>query len=481
MGGRGSAAIVGLLGLGAAACQSSVTPLPPPPIASYGSEEASVAHIDPGRWTGSTFIDGSSPPPTRPVVAQARRSVPSAPVRNDPAVGDRAPAVFLGPGRTYGPAAETPVDVYEPVDSAPHAGAIVQEESGHFEMRPIPGSARPAFVDRPFVWHSTWTQAQADAREQGKLVLVMATRQNCGLCDQFRDSIVPSRAADVGAASVGHIYNIQNVRRGDPVDAALRAGLARSQGRPSLMPLVGFFTPDMQFVSGFWGERTTSQFGADLARVQASVPRQTMMPTGEPQFERVWVPAARPWPQPGERLAGAETGATAPYTPYSPSYTPPEPRVAEPAWQGDAADWLPPTGAPIDMPSGVATQVDPPSFAGTTTPSTLPEPFPMHDTSRGSPALAREVAADAGPWGSDVLLSAYAHIRGGRYLAAQQALTQVSQRLPGTAAEREALKGQVAIFNAKRLESTTDEGERSRLRERARRDLAGTLWSGLFS
>ena len=55
------------------------------------------------------------------------------------------------------------------------------------------------------------------------------------------------------------------------------------------------------------------------------------------------------------------------------------------------------------------------------------------------PELPAALSADAGPWGRQQLLAAYAQIRGKRYPAAQDTLRGISERMPGSATAREAV------------------------------------------
>ena len=50
--------------------------------------------------------------------------------------------------------------------------------------------------------------AQADARAQGKMILAMSTKPNCGLCDKFKTQVVPQSLHRVQPVAVGYIYDI---------------------------------------------------------------------------------------------------------------------------------------------------------------------------------------------------------------------------------------------------------------------------------
>jgi hypothetical protein len=144
-------------------------------------------------------------------------------------------------------------------------------------------------------------------------------------------------------------------------------------------------------------------------------------------------------------------------------------RPAEPApWTGpqdDTSPALPPAG-PAVAPRGA---VVPP----------LPIERRWSDPAGDAPA---ETAAPAvKDWGRQALERAYQQIEGARYDAARHTLAEVQSRYPDTSLAREASKGSIALYNAKRIRTADSESEKERYRSRARRDLATSMWSSLFS
>ncbi len=126
-------------------------------------------------------------------------------------------------------------------------------------------SAPTANMAGNYTWYTDLAQAQGAARSQQKLILCVSTKPGCGLCEKFKNKIVPAVAQRCGQMSVGYIYDI---RRPNPVDKTLRANLKGA----ALMPLVGFLTPELGWVHGFWGPRNTTEFLGDIATAQRIYP-----------------------------------------------------------------------------------------------------------------------------------------------------------------------------------------------------------------
>ncbi len=172
-------------------------------------------------------------------------------------------------------------------------------------------------------WYRSFAQAQAAARAEGKLVLVASTRPGCGLCETFRNQTAPACRGELARVAVGYVYDITRPEDRS-VDAALRANLPGAK----LMPLVGFFTPDLAWVHGFWGRHDAGQFRADIATAARAVPRPTLA--------RPVPPASRP-----ARPPAPPPPASAPAAPRAPACPPPAPACPPPA---DTHDELCPGG-----------------------------------------------------------------------------------------------------------------------------------------
>ena len=473
------------------ACRGSPTPLPPPPVAAFGNEYAA---LDDNPWEpgvtsyggvgaapgGTGMIATPSPTTTYPdttgFAGTTYVSPSGAPVEvpyrvaDGAYVADAPSEVFAGPGTTY-----TSPDAYPsspPMTSSP---SYVDPDA------PVVMQRVPAFQERPWRWHTSFAAAQEDARSQGKLILVVASNPGCHLCEEFRTSVVPARMREVASIAVGYAYMANTPERPD-----LHRFIYGSLPGAQLMPLVGFLDADMGWVHGFWGRRTPAQLSGDVAQVRGFAPR----------IQNPWieVPVAQPTPvqpQPGQVWPREDVGPPQPMESFpatpgtvSPGTVAPGSTVTpEPAWPAPVASAGP--GPSVEAPPGGrgagGMPLDPPGFNPAPPPVAPGALLPTSLVSgEAGPELPAALSADAGPWGRQQLLAAYAQIRGKRYPAAQDTLRGISERMPGSATAREAAKGGVAIYNAKRMDQAASASERERFRERAERDLAGTIWSGLF-
>ncbi|MDA1194263.1 MAG: hypothetical protein O2894_03690, partial [Planctomycetota bacterium] len=161
-----------------------------------------------------------------------------------------------------GPAAPGAVSTYG------GSGTTSSTTGGFDPATPAAPSYRSApAAGGPIRWHTTLADAQNEARASGKLILVMSTKPRCGLCDKFKTQIAPATAGELSRVAVGYIYDITRPEVRD-VDRLLRANLRGAD----LMPLVGFVTADMQWVHGFWGQRSVQQFRGDIARATSIHP-----------------------------------------------------------------------------------------------------------------------------------------------------------------------------------------------------------------
>jgi hypothetical protein len=156
-------------------------------------------------------------------------------------------------------------------------------------------------------WYRTWNEAQAVARAEGKLVLAASTRAGCGLCERFRSETAPQCSGQLSQVAVGYVYDIGRPEMGQ-VDHAIRSRLSGAR----LMPLVGFLTPDMEWVHGFWGGRTPQQFLGDIDHVRRVRPARVAAP---PQR----TPAPAPTVTSEPRANAAATSARLPATTQAPA------------------------------------------------------------------------------------------------------------------------------------------------------------------
>ncbi|MFV1958934.1 MAG: hypothetical protein ACC662_05925 [Planctomycetota bacterium] len=331
-----------------------------------------------------------------------------------------------------------------------------------------PTRAAPAYAG-PFRWHTRLADAQAQARREGKLLLISSTRPGCGLCKKFRDKIVPEAAAQVNAVAVGYMVETAN-QESPQVWQILKANLPRA----GLMPLVGILTPDLRWLTGFGGPPSTSKLLNALntarrlypvsARIGSELEGQGPATAQVNEYGEVeWTPLDDLWPGRRETHEGmlAADGSS----------------PASPPAAGPAA-----ATPPMTVPSAVAAAPGPPVPvpAMTTTPAApRPRAIASAPAQPASPAAAPDEPTTRA-WAQQALRQALEEIRRGEFEAAKRTLAEIDARLPGSPLAREAGKGAVAIYNAERI-ATAQGRERERFRESARQNLGATMWGPLFS
>ena len=459
-----TAALVCAVALGG--CQSDPSPLPPPPIASYGHDG----------W------DPDDAAPSYGGVGAADIITPRDITPGDITPGDPAPPVSRDVPESLALGDGAPLPPPDGLGDAATGGMRATPEPGFPDTTDAPVAAS-TYVSRPFRWHASLSDAQADAREQGKLILALATRPGCGLCEQFKNRTAVAVQNELQQVAVGYAYDASP--RG-PIDARSMYRFAqRKLPRATLMPLVGFVTPDVTWVHGFFGARTMAQFVDDIALVRSSVP----------SLQRSRMPAPDGFDE-GAPMAQAPPDAGGlPMSPPPPGYdtstgvvdTLPSPGIddtdhAAVGGMTGGTDTLPDVPPAADAPTEPVRSVP----VSGTSPSHpwMPDAPPIApvraSSSSDTSVLPPTLAAEAGPWGQERFRTAMSHMRGKRYGAAQSVLSDIMLRFPGTAVEREANKGTIAIYNAKRIDKAATAAERSQYEQRARQDLKGTIWRGLF-
>lgn len=138
---------------------------------------------------------------------------------------------------------------------APQSGPTDLEPEAPIEPTPVPPRVvKPATLPSRFVWYHDIQQAQRAAREQGKILLLVSTKPNCGLCHKLKDTVIPQCKADIARYAIAYLYDITRPESGR-VDQVVR-GMNRGA---RLMPLAGFATPDLQPLKGFSGPTTAAQ------------------------------------------------------------------------------------------------------------------------------------------------------------------------------------------------------------------------------
>lgn len=389
---------------------------------------------------------------------------------------------------------------YRPMAAAPTPAP--RPAPAPMAMAPMPGG--------PIHWHSRIAEAQAEARASGKLILVGSTKPGCGLCDKFAHETAPQCSGRLTQMAVCYMYDITRPEDGR-VDRTLRANLPGAV----VMPLVGFLTPDLQWVNGFSGPRSVSEFMGDIEVARrtypvgvSALPVETRVSGPATAYvneygETEWSAPAGGWPAPEDALKGTSAVAAAPVAPaLEPLAATPAPAAVEPAPV--------PAALPAAEPVAFVTAPSPsPEPAPAPEPAALPAwsaplaPLPAGVAASSGPVVSLPVAAEPAPQAPVVepapvvalaprgpmslseeearesLARALRLIRESRFDEARDTLRLVSRALPNTALAREADKGGVAVYNARRI-AEADADRRAELTERARRDLGATMWAPLF-
>ena len=441
------------LGVLAACSSNDGDRLPPPPVASFGDELAALAGTDPLNEPPPSY-GGVGAPNVSGATGAIARSVTPPPTSNTFATPDTtytpaAPGGTPGASALPGAPAGFPTEVPgAPTGFPQDAGTPAGTTPAPFPAPPVAPGSQPGTIaapgpqpmpSGPFRWVTTWAEASAAARNEGKVVLAFATKPNCGMCDQVKDQVMPQTFPQLAPVAIGYLYDVTT-----PESPQLNAQMYANLPGASLMPLVGFFNADMQWLRGFWGGRTVAEFQQDIAAVAPMAPGPSM---GAPQpMPQPGTPSVFPAPQPGVAQIPPPSGS--PWLGQAlPAPSAPAPLTGSGAQPGV---WMP--SAPSNVPAAPVAQ---PPVSGTSFPPELASAAPQ-------------------------LELALSQIRGKRYDAALHTLSQIQQRAPGTAAAREAAKGTIAVYNAKRIDRAESEFDRERYVQRARQDLQGTIWSGLF-
>jgi hypothetical protein len=349
-----------------------------------------------------------------------------------------------------------------PVASAPHAFA----SGGRFE------------------WRDTLAQAQAEARASGRLVFVEAGRDACGNCQALLHQVIPDPtvSAELGATSVGFFCNV-DYNPGSPAFGVLSRNLPNAV----ILPLAGWMTPDLRYVHGFSGHTSVSQFRAELARARSLYTASIEADAPAARTAMAEVPAAS---LPESELAdvGAALGDESAATPATPVAST-ETAAPVPAESAPAVTLAPPV--PETAPAPESAPVPAPA-------ASEPVPVPAPPVAEPPPAPAPVVAPAPAPlapppvasaptpsrdeWVQEALRRALAALDKDDVAGAREILASIRAHGVSGADARETDKGEVAIWNLRRLHAAGDRVDVARkVREEAMRSLAGTVWAALFA
>jgi hypothetical protein len=377
---------------------------------------------------------------------------------------------------------------------------------------PAPGPA-PAYAPTPsgtashgaFAWYPSLAQAAAEARATGRLVFLESGKPDCGNCQVLKNQIIAGEAvgSDLASMSVGYYDDIAR----EPYSQAFNL-LQKNLPYAVMLPLVGWVTPDLQWVHGFSGGHDAAQFRNEIATARA--------------MSRRFASAGGP--------SSGTTNAEPPPLANAPRPTFPDPELADVGGdvlgQGEvdlatpavakalAGPDSPPPAAPAPAPTPVApTTSSPPATAGTgpepivpiLPPSPPPGEMPMPPTGGPpptpdpapvvappsasttvpdptTPATGTAPAAtdDGAAWAQKALAEAAAALKDGDVSKTRAILAEVKARRHGLPEEREADKGEVAIYNLGLIRRASGPEEAARLKAKAAADLKNTVWAGLF-
>ena len=121
----------------------------------------------------------------------------------------------------------------------------------------------PPVVPAGFSWARSLDEACAQARATGRLVFIESGRDACGNCQKLKHTVVPETSGELGAMAVGYYDDCDR-------DKGSRAFWLLRQNLPNAvtLPLVGWFTPDLRWVSGYSGGADANRFRQEIAKAQ---------------------------------------------------------------------------------------------------------------------------------------------------------------------------------------------------------------------
>lgn len=350
-----------------------------------------------------------------------------------------------------------------------------------------PRAPHPHFDDRGTLdWHATWAQASAAARRSGRLVFLDLGREACSGCRELVEQVLPSAAVRTRLARVA-VGWAADADRQEPFVLALRR---EHLPYASMLPMMGFVTPEGRWVAGQDGRIEVREFLGLLARAEAALAAQPAPRVADaaqeapaalpPPRVRAPAPALAPRPPAAQHApAPAPAPALAPVRSFAPAAEAPRIsglrlRFADGALPGDrplAEEHAP---APMLAPAPA------PAPARRATPA-FPLPPPMPAGVSASVALAPTSGAVArAP--EPALEEALALARAGRRGEARARLEALRRQVPGTPAGREAQRGLDALgaLDELVLLQQADPARAEALREARRRALGDTRWAVLF-
>jgi len=402
-----------------------------------------------GCSSGNPHPYSADPGPARPAPAPASTVVQTPQPSMPRSPGWSAP-VWRGPTTT------TPAPYVPPAAPPPAA----------YTPPPTPTTTSYAFS-----WSSSLRQAQESARAQGKLIFLESGREACGNCQYIKNEVIPSAEvnAQLGSMSVGFYDDVDKT----PYSDAFNLLQANVVGAGTL-PLCGWVTPDLRWVHGFWGRRDPAKFLNEISSARSAYQRMAQAARPASSLELGRLPSAGSLPDTeladvSAELADDRMIEIAPPPAVAPIVDRPVLATTMPV--------PPPPPAPMEVapPTAITPEPTPPVFASIAPerPAAAPTPV-VTDVPVSDDAAGRA-------WVREQLKLAATELAAHRYAQARTILAGVRERAQGTPELREAEKGEVAIYNLRKIERAAGADDVAKLRATAQRDLKDTIWGSLFA
>ncbi|MCC7138964.1 MAG: hypothetical protein IT460_11125 [Planctomycetes bacterium] len=204
----------------------------------------------------------SAPPASSSSTSRPTTTYATPPPTYTPPPSYTPPATATAP-RTQ-PAYTPPPTSYPPPSPATPAPPPPSYAATPPVAPPPPAYTAPAPVPAGFRWAGSLDEACAQARASGRLVFIESGRDACGNCQKLKHTVVPETSGELGAMAVGYYDDCDR-------DKGSRAFWLLRQNLPNAvtLPLVGWFTPDLRWVSGYSGGADAGRFRQEIAKAQS--------------------------------------------------------------------------------------------------------------------------------------------------------------------------------------------------------------------
>jgi hypothetical protein len=296
----------------------------------------------------------------------------------------------------------------------------------------------------------------------------------------LKREVIPSGSVNeaLGSMSVGLYDDVDRTPYSDAYN--ILAGNIQGAGT---LPLCGWVTPDLRWVHGFWGRRDATKFLAEISTARSAYQRMASLarPATGPQVGAL--PSIGSLPDAELADVSAEltddkmidTAAPAAASPIAPTGPAPVLATATPEAAPVVAD-AEPVAPSVPVAPIADAGANPPVFASMA-PGALPPMTPAGAVA-GTPASTEDAAR---AWARDELKRAASALASRQYAEARSILSGVHEKAKGFPESREADKGEVAIFNLRKIEKAGMSAEADKVRAAAQRDLKDTVWMSLFA